>query len=110
RIADAMYVNKINERADGIYWEFFSDGLIHYYIPQTGPNDQNGFINTDTYIIDADSLVCNGISYRYGFYENVEKLKLVRAGWVPSTFPPKVPEGEYINLLYITNIIILQRR
>ena len=112
KIADATYVNQIHERTDGIYWEFFPDGTVHFCIPHSGPNDPNTIVNTATYTIDGDILVCKfewGTEdhYRYGFFEKGEKLKLVRADWTPFFSPP---EGVLITTVYIPNIIIFNQK
>ena len=87
---------------------------MHSYIPRAAPNDANVIINIATYTIDADSLIFKNergyeSCYRYGFYEGGKMLKLVKAGWIPSYFPPKSDNGE-ILLTYETNITILQQK
>jgi len=112
RIADAMYVDRISERADGIYWEFIHNGTIHYNIPRSGPNDSNVIVNTATFTVDEDLLVCRSDwsgeeRYKYGFYENGKKLILVRADWIPSSSPP---DGVVTTDIYLANIFIYQRK
>ena len=112
RIADAMYVNHISERSDGIYWEFFSNGTVQYCIPSSSQKESEIFINKGTYSIDVNFVVIKpefGFEEkcRYGFYDNGKNLKLVRADWIPSSGPPK---GVNIETVYVTNIIIFQKR
>ena len=112
RIADGMYENHMNERKDGIYWEFFSDGTARCYMP--GPIVSEGivhdglFIGIGTYEIDSDFLLRkyysddDGSCYReerYRFKLSKNQLQLIRE-------PIYQPEFE---LIYIANFYLFNR-
>jgi hypothetical protein len=109
RIADGLTEDRLNERTDGMYWEFFPDGTVRTYAPGYFPaeNSYGLFVGIGTYTIDADFLVRkfytdDGTCYRedrYKYEFNKKQLKLTKD---PMVFPG-------MSEIYIVNVAVFKQ-